>query len=135
MVLNFVSQQPRCLIAEDQALIGMGLEATLEDIGIAVAGPFPSCSEALAWIECDRPEVAIIDYKLKDGPCTELVKALLGQGVPIIIYSGFPQDSDIPPELCGLMWLEKPTACADLLAAMAQVAPAIADHIASPAQS
>ncbi|WP_377041781.1 response regulator [Microvirga arabica] len=131
---NLGSHQPRCLIAEDQALIGMGLEATLEDIGIAVAGPFPSCSEALAWIEADRPDVAIIDYKLRDGPCTELVTALLGQGVPVVIYSGFPQGSDIAPELCGLTWLEKPTARSDLLAAMARIAPAIADQITSPAQ-
>jgi DNA-binding NtrC family response regulator len=128
MMCNLVSNQPRCLIAEDQALIGMGLEATLEDFGIAVAGPFPSCSEALAWIERCTPEVALIDYKLKDGPCTELVRALLGRGVPVIIYSGYPHGQDIPPELCGLPWLEKPTACADLLAAMAQVAPAISDQ-------
>jgi hypothetical protein len=40
-------RQPCCLIAEDQALIGMALEAYLEDVGILVAGPFASCAEAL----------------------------------------------------------------------------------------
>ncbi len=81
--------QPCCLIAEDQTLIAMGLEGTLEDLGLAVAGPFPSCSEAMTWTTGNRPDIAIIDYKLKDSPCTELVRALRERGVPVI-YSGYP---------------------------------------------
>jgi DNA-binding NtrC family response regulator len=121
------------LIAEDQALIGMALEGTLEDAGITVAGPFPSCEQALAWVERHTPEIALIDYKLKDGPCTELVRALRGRGVPVIIYSGYPHGHDIPAELGGLTWLEKPTAQADLLAALARVAPSVSDHIPASA--
>jgi DNA-binding response OmpR family regulator len=120
---------PCCLIAEDQTLIGMALEAILEEIGMAVAGPFPSCEAALAWIDRQTPEVAIIDYRLKDGLCTDLVRALRGRGVPVIIYSGYPHGNDLPPELCGMRWLEKPTARSDLLAAMAQVAPSVVQHI------
>jgi DNA-binding response OmpR family regulator len=38
---------PCCMIVEDQALIGMSLEAFLEDAGFSVAGPFLSCADAL----------------------------------------------------------------------------------------
>jgi DNA-binding NtrC family response regulator len=102
--------QPCCLVAEDQALISLALEDTLEDAGLAVAGPFASCQEALAWAEEHTPEIAIIDFQLKDGPCTKLAKELRRRGVPVIIYSGYPHGETIPPELDGLPWLEKPTA-------------------------
>jgi hypothetical protein len=49
--------------------------------------------------------------------------------VPIIIYSGYPHGATIPSEFDGLPWLEKPTARADLLAAMAEVAPSVAEHL------
>ena len=129
----YKQSQPLCLIAEDQPLIGMGLEGTLEDAGIAVAGPFPSCRDALAWVKDHTPEIAIVDYKLKDGPCTDLVRALLARNVPVIIYSGYPHGEDLPAEFCGLTWLEKPTAQADLLAALARVAPSVSDHIPASA--
>jgi DNA-binding NtrC family response regulator len=121
--------QPCCLVAEDQALISLALEDTLEDAGLAVAGPFASCQEALSWAEEHTPEVAIIDFQLKDGPCTELARELRRRGVPVIIYSGYPHGETIPPEFDGLPWLEKPTAQSDLLAAMAQVAPSVAEHL------
>ncbi len=118
--------QTCCLVCEDQALIGMALEAYLDDQGVAVAGPFASNAEALAWIECDSPEVAILDYMLQDGPCTALAQALTGRGVPVIIYSGFPQDARTPLELRGLTWLEKPVGGESLMNAAAQLAPSIA---------
>jgi DNA-binding NarL/FixJ family response regulator len=59
--------QTCCLLAEDQALIGIALEATLEEAGIPVIGPFACAADALAWTQQDTPCVAILDYKLKDG--------------------------------------------------------------------
>ena len=43
--------KPCCLVAEDQALIALALEAALEEVGIGIAGPFGSCVEASAWVE------------------------------------------------------------------------------------
>ena len=37
----------RCLLVEDQALIGMALEAYLEGAGYEVAGPFATSAAAL----------------------------------------------------------------------------------------
>jgi hypothetical protein len=39
------------MIVEDQALIGMSLEASLEEAGFDVAGPFMSNAQALKWME------------------------------------------------------------------------------------
>ncbi|HEY8383838.1 MAG TPA: response regulator [Microvirga sp.] len=118
----------RCLVAEDQALIAFALEAYLEEVGIEDAGPFASCEEALGWVEEEIPDVALLDYKLRDGVCTELVRALTKRGVPVVIYSGIPQGSDPSPDLRDVTWIEKPVDRARLLEVLfhtAKVAPAV----------
>ena len=117
---------PCCLVAEDEALIGMALEAYLEDLGIDVAGAYPSCSEAARWVETHTPELAILDFKLKDGSCTDLARSLLARGVPVIIYSGIPGTNDERQDLAGASWLEKPVDRATLLNVALRLAPSLA---------
>src|SRR3954465_2088148 len=124
--------RPCCLVAEDQALIALALEATLEEVGVGIAGPFGSCVAASAWVERHTPELAILDFKLRDGPCTTLAQTLLGRGVPVIIATGCPHGPDTPPELCDVIWLEKPVDPASLLALIERVAPALAHGLPSP---
>ena len=107
--------QPYCLIAEEQALIGMALEAYLEEEGFTVAGSFATGAEALAWTRRATPEVALLDYKLRDGLCIDLARTLLRRGVPVVIYSGLPPGPDLPPELRAVPWIEKPCDRARLL--------------------
>jgi len=109
-----INRYPRCLLAEDQVLIGMEIEAILHEVGLEVAGPFPTCADALAWAEHATPDVALLDYLLKDGPCTELVRTLLQREVPVLIYSGIRQD-DIPADLRPVTWIEKPVERAKLI--------------------
>jgi DNA-binding NtrC family response regulator len=127
-----IFSKPCCLVAEDQALIALALEASLEDGGIGIAWPFGSCAEALAWVERQTPELAILDYKLQDGPCTDLAKALLWRGVPVIIYSGCPHGPDTPSELRDVIWLEKPVDPASLLEIIKRLVPSSADRLPSP---
>jgi DNA-binding response OmpR family regulator len=116
---------PCCLIAEDQALIGMALEAYFEDLGIDVAGPFPSCTEAAGWVDAHTPEIAILDFKLKDGSCIDLARSLLARGVPVIIYSGISGINE-RQNLAGVTWLEKPADRATLLKIALRLAPSLA---------
>jgi DNA-binding response OmpR family regulator len=111
----------RCLLVEDQALIGMALEAYLEDAGYEVAGPFATCAAALASLETQTPEVAIVDYKLRDGCCLKLVRVLRDLGVPFLVYSGLPRLPDLSSEFEGVPWLEKPTDRPELLKAVASL--------------
>jgi DNA-binding response OmpR family regulator len=73
---------------EDQALISLSLEAYVEETGFGGCETFPSDAGALGWLATNTPTVAILDYSLKDGPCTSLVRALQECGVPFVIYSG-----------------------------------------------
>jgi len=115
----------RCMIVEDQALIGMSLEALLEEAGFAVAGLFMSKAQAMDWLEGDSPDIALLDVMLKDGTSVEVARALKGRGIPFVIYSGLPRDKGAPSELQNVPWLEKPVSPETLAAALRELAPVL----------
>jgi two-component SAPR family response regulator len=97
-----------CLILEDQALIGLALEASLEEAGFAVAGPFAKSTEALHWLQERTPDLALIDVLLQDGPCLPVARELRKRRVPFAIYSGLKAPCPTAPEFEDVPWLEKP---------------------------
>jgi DNA-binding NtrC family response regulator len=112
---------PCCMIVEDQALIGMALEAYLEDAGFSVAGPFPSCADALQWLEHNTPQVAVLDVSLRDGTSLPIAQALKGRNTPFAIYSGLPYTASLPEELKDVPWLEKPVPREELTQALTRL--------------
>ena len=114
--------RPRCLIVEDQALIGMSLEAYLEDAGYDVVGPFMRRAQALAWLEANTPELAVLDVMLPDGSSVDLARELRKRGVPFAIYSGLKPATDTP-EFQGVPWLEKPMSRVALKEVLARLVP------------
>jgi DNA-binding response OmpR family regulator len=118
------------LIVEDEALIALGLEEAFEDQGLRVAGPFATCSDAMAHLRNAAPAVAVLDAMLRDGPCLELARELRSRKVPFLIYSGRSAFEKHPLELEGVMWIDKPApvetvvrAVIELLRASAKVGP------------
>jgi DNA-binding response OmpR family regulator len=116
------SALPCCLVVEDQALIGMALEASLEDAGFKISGPFGRVCDALKWLKTHTPDIALLDLVLGDGPCTQLATTLRERGVPFAIYSGVRPPAIRPPEFDGVPWLEKPVSRSDLAAVLADLA-------------
>jgi DNA-binding response OmpR family regulator len=110
--------RPCCLLAEDEALIALAVEAYLQDIGIDIAGLFATSQDALAWAQERSPDMALLDFKLRDGLCTEVALALLQRDIPVVIYSGVPKELGMTAELCDVTWIEKPTDGAELLQAL-----------------
>jgi DNA-binding response OmpR family regulator len=111
------------MVLEDQALIGMSLEAYLEEAGYRTAGPFPTIVGALAWLESNTPDIALLDVLLRDGPCTRVVRELRSRRVPFAIYSGL-RPGTRTPELEGVPWLEKPLAREELVRVLAELSSA-----------
>ena len=109
-----------CLIGEDAILIGMALESYLEDQGFTCE-MVCSSAEAQKWLDENTPSVAVLDYQLKDGPCTTLAALLRARGVPFLIYSGYPAD-EACPELRGAPWINKPVDRETLLHAVSSLA-------------
>jgi DNA-binding response OmpR family regulator len=107
------------LLLEDEALIAVALQDDLEEAGYGVAGPFVTCTDALSWLEAHRPDLAVLDTVLKDGPCKEVALRLTSLGVPFLVYSGLVEDMNALPELASATWIEKPATAQALLQALA----------------
>jgi len=113
--------RPRCLIVEDEVLIALSIEGYLEDLGYEAEGPFTAGAAALSWLETHTPQAAILDYSLADGACNKLARELRQRGIPFVIYSGYQPNADLPEEVRGMPWLEKPCRREDLLQALRSV--------------
>lgn len=110
--------RPCCLILEDQALVAMALEASLDEAGFAVAGPFSNAVDALKCL-CERtPDLALVDVLLRDGTCLPVARELRRQNVPYAIYSGLQRPQTMPPEFEDVPWLGKPISRAELSATL-----------------
>lgn len=78
----------RVVIVEDEAIIALDMEATLEDAGHVVVGIADSRASALELVD-DRPDLALVDVNLRDGPSgTELARALTARGVQCVLVTG-----------------------------------------------
>jgi DNA-binding NtrC family response regulator len=111
------SVQTRCLIIEDQALIAMGVEALLEDVGFAVQTA-TSIAQAQACLKDNAPEFVILDFMLRDGPATAIAGELQKRGIPFIVYSGYSRHYGMSCAFDEVPWIEKPTSRENLLKAL-----------------
>ncbi len=125
-----MSRRPRCLVVEDQALIGMSLEASLEEAGFDLVGPFGRKAQALAWLETDTPELALLDIMLPDGSSVDLAGELKRRGVPFAIYSGLRPEAGTP-EFRDVPWLEKPVSRRALAETLSRLSPDHGDQSAA----
>ena len=105
----------RILGAEDEAVIGLDLAQRLVEAGYSVLGPFTHRAEIEAWIAHDTPDAAVLDFKLLDGSCEEMVRLLRDRGVPIVAFTG---GGDIPEDLADMVVVAKPGNIDQVLAAL-----------------
>jgi DNA-binding response OmpR family regulator len=110
------------MVAEDEPMISTTISDDLEEAGYGVAGPFSRSTEAIAWVEGNACDLAMLDVMLRDGLCTELAENLRRKGVPFLIFSGYYRSPDLPPVLRDAPWVEKPGAFAEILAALKALA-------------
>lgn len=109
--------RPVILLAEDEAIIAIELADSLKTAGFEVAGPFATCADAERWLKTGKPDGAILDSRLKDGPCDALITDLSRRGVPIIVFSG--HDERVKPSAeWKAAWVTKPVAFPILLDAL-----------------
>jgi DNA-binding response OmpR family regulator len=106
------------LIVEDEAIIAIGYEATLLDIGHEVVGIAADAASALRLAREQRPTIALVDMNLADGLTGNLVAAELHRryGVHCFLITGNPElvDADVLRNSAGL--LRKPVSHSDLSA-------------------
>jgi two-component SAPR family response regulator len=109
----------RILVVEDEFLLAMELEALLKRHGCLVLGPVPTVARALAILDRQVPEMALLDVNLRGERATTLAVALRDLGVPFVLITGYSERQLSEPELRAAPRLEKPVNCRALGRAMA----------------
>lgn len=66
---NATSGSPRVLIVEDEMLIAEYVRVALESANYQVVGPANCLWDAIALTRQHRPDVALMDVRLRDGDC------------------------------------------------------------------
>jgi two-component system, response regulator PdtaR len=84
--------QRRILIVEDESLVALELEATLDELGHQVIGIAPDSATAFRLVD-KAPDIALVDLNLRDGPTGILVGARLSQefGVNVLFMTANPK--------------------------------------------
>jgi CheY-like chemotaxis protein len=110
----------RILIVEDELLVADYLGELLGMEGCIVLGPALRVHEALALIERERPEAAILDLNLRGERTTAVAEALMARRVPFVIVTGYGAEH-VPddPVLQQAPRLGKPFRSRQLLRALA----------------
>ena len=83
----------RVMIVEDEALVAMVVTELLTTLGCTVVGPFSRCSDAIAAIEADEIDAAILDVNLDGEMVYPLADMLAHRGVPFIFVTGYGAES------------------------------------------
>src|SRR3954469_1239577 len=107
---------PSCLIVEDEALIGMVLADAVEEAGHHVLGPIDKGSAVLEALARLKPDMAILDTRLRDGPSYAVALELRRRHIPFVIYSGHQRPKEPHPAYADVPWVEKPATPTDVLA-------------------
>jgi DNA-binding response OmpR family regulator len=103
----------RILVVEDEMLIGMLLEDMLTDMGHEVAAIVPRLKDALAAVERESFDLAVLDVHLHGESAFPVADALIAKGVPFIFATGYGERG-LPENYRGRPVLQKPFARDDL---------------------
>jgi DNA-binding LytR/AlgR family response regulator len=98
----------RVLIVEDEFLLAMELETLVAADGCTTVGPASSVRQALALIDGEEPDIALLDVNLKGERATPVAAALQDRGVPYVLITGYSDAQLSEPELRRAPRVDKP---------------------------
>jgi DNA-binding response OmpR family regulator len=109
------------LVAEDDHLVALALRDALQASGWERVEHVASVAQGLAALRARRPDLALLDIQLADGPTTPLAEALAATTVPFLVLTGHPCDGFAEPALRAAPCLHKPCGLEQLQAAIGQL--------------
>lgn len=79
----------RILIVEDETIVAMLLEDILYELGYAVVGPYARVDPALAALESEDVDGAVLDVNLVGERSYPIADALAERGKPYVFVTGY----------------------------------------------
>lgn len=111
----------RILLVEDEAIIAMLLEDTLQRLGITVLGPVGSLSKALDVARLQKFDGAILDVSIRGGDVYPVAELLMTRGIPFVLTTGHGVEH-LPANIRGQRLLRKPYSNEDFTDALQYIA-------------
>jgi len=97
----------RVLIVEDEAMIAGLIESILRKGGWSVVGPVGTLERALATIDRERLDAALLDVRINGRDVYAVADVLIGRGIPFVFVSGFAR-KEMPPGYRDCAYIAKP---------------------------
>ena len=105
--MNTDNKSLRILVVEDEPLIGMEIECTVEQLGHEVIGPVAELTDALVLAADCTIDCAMLDINIRGGKSYPVVELLLKRDVPVLLLSGYGVQT-LPESLQEQTRLSKP---------------------------
>ncbi|MDT7952611.1 MAG: response regulator [Acetobacteraceae bacterium] len=83
----------RVLLVEDEMLVAMLVEELLAELGCIVLGPYGRVAPALAAIETELVDVAVLDVNIAGEKVFPVAHALERRGVPFLFVTGYGESA------------------------------------------
>jgi len=103
----------RVLVVEDEMLLGILIEGMLTELGHEVATIAPRVSNALAAVESETFDLAILDVRLHGESVAPVADALSAKGLPFMFATGYDRNG-LPEPYRSKPVLQKPFTQDDL---------------------
>ena len=115
-----MSTSKHILVVEDEALIALDIQTTLEDLGhvTSIASDAPAAEAA---ISAGGVDLVILDYHLKSGTTEGLAKQLHERGIPFVVCSGTAGMAELTEVFHDTTFLSKPYTSDGLAKAVSSV--------------
>lgn len=110
----------RVLVVEDEFLIAMLLQDTLESAGCVVSGPIPRLAEALDAADGGTYDAAVLDVNLAGERVDPVAHALARRDIPFVFVTGYGANT-LPADYAHRPSLRKPFKMAELLDTLSSV--------------
>lgn len=98
----------RVLVVEDSFMIVNLLELVFNDFGWTMVGPATRVPKALALIETESFDVALLDVNLDGEMSWSVAAALQARGIPFVLSTGYEIGRLLPEALTGSNFIRKP---------------------------
>jgi CheY-like chemotaxis protein len=82
----------RVLLVEDEPIVAWLLKDMLLNLGCSVVGPAADVNQALAMIDAESIDVAVLDVNLRGQMSYPIADVLVARGVPFVFSTGYDKD-------------------------------------------
>ncbi|MCA1371748.1 response regulator [Bradyrhizobium sp. BRP14] len=111
----------RVLIAEDEILIALDMEAAFRDAGADVVGPCTTLAAALDAVRKEALSLAVLDIRLGQATTEPVSDLLAERGIPFFFYSGQRLPVEMERKCNDAVLVEKPATQQHLVGVAAKV--------------